>query len=169
MEAYFAGTGKTFDEGAEELIQHREAVEEGEKPGRKQFRSFWREMYDTLPKRNSKTVYNYVYRLLQNATRDHGAWPPEQIEALVELVSIHGRRWEYVSRQLNRDPAVCHTKYKQCEAEGLTISWDEHASLELLLSMIAYRVSGKTTKLKLDWVKIGEEIGRTPDSCEWQW
>ena len=94
-------SGDTFDE----MVQHSERDKSREFPCDASIISkseFWRNIYESMPQRDRRSVYRFMRRHFQASTQKPHEWTREQDDELVSLHSQHGPKWAYIAKLIGR-------------------------------------------------------------------
>ncbi|KRX03138.1 Homeodomain protein [Pseudocohnilembus persalinus] len=71
----------------------------------------WTQIASVLPDRSVQSCHN-VIRRQYNQNNYKGKWSEEEVEELIDLVELHGRKWEKIGELIGRTAGNCRDKYK---------------------------------------------------------
>jgi len=100
-------TAKIFVAIARYLKQKKLAFQDFLKCSRKG--TEWKELASCISDRSQKSIFDHFTRKFLEYRR--GKWDEEEVEKLLDLVQIHGKKWEKISRTLGRSPHRCLKKF----------------------------------------------------------
>lgn len=71
----------------------------------------WMEIAKKLPHRTVQSVYRHGLRQLHPFKR--GAWSEEECKKLHELVTVNGKKWSLIQKEVHRSADSCRDKYRE--------------------------------------------------------
>ncbi|OJJ51374.1 hypothetical protein ASPZODRAFT_138474 [Penicilliopsis zonata CBS 506.65] len=63
---------------------------------------FWKQIYETIPRRDRRSVYRFMRRHFQDSGQKPHHWTSEQDDELVSLHAHHGPKWAFIARMIGR-------------------------------------------------------------------
>mmetsp|Transcript_3398 Transcript_3398/g.9492 ORF Transcript_3398/g.9492 Transcript_3398/m.9492 type:complete len:367 (-) Transcript_3398:343-1443(-) len=140
----------------------------------------WLEIAKSLPHRSVQSVYRHGLRQLHPFKR--GNWSEEEVEHLIMLVTLHGKKWAQIQRKLNRSADSCRDKYRELDDSYIRGRWkdEETAKLQSLIReyLRAHPKSEMTElgkmveaeQIKIPWSTISKRMeNRSRLSCFKKW
>ncbi|XP_024373559.1 uncharacterized protein [Physcomitrium patens] len=174
---YIQEQGWTREEGLKKILNSRRSEAKG----------CWFVIRKCLPQRELKRLYTRARKILAPGTH-LGKWTSEEIQALMELQSVHGNNWKKISAMIGRDSYSCRDKWRITKwshtKTGLKAgAWSAEEQQKLcalvLKSLHVKSQLAKNGQLKKDhrvirddinWEFISEKMeGRDRLSCMTQW
>ncbi|XP_024373560.1 uncharacterized protein [Physcomitrium patens] len=98
---YIQEQGWTREEGLKKILNSRRSEAKG----------CWFVIRKCLPQRELKRLYTRARKILAPGTH-LGKWTSEEIQALMELQSVHGNNWKKISAMIGRDSYSCRDKWR---------------------------------------------------------
>lgn len=101
----FCNTNGLSSNAFDEMVQHSDRDKTVEFPCDASIITkpdFWRNIYESMPQRDRRSVYRFMRRHFRASTQKPHEWTREQDDELVSLHSHHGPKWAYIAKLVGR-------------------------------------------------------------------
>jgi hypothetical protein len=140
----------------------------------------WTEIAQCLPHRSVQAVYRHGLRQLHPYKR--GAWTDDECEQLLNMVTLHGKKWASIGTKINRSADACRDKYREMSEYFVRGRWKttevqqlkklihEHLQVDKDLDWRELGKYAEANGLKVAWSIISKKMGnRSRLSCFKKW
>mmetsp|Transcript_27593 Transcript_27593/g.41753 ORF Transcript_27593/g.41753 Transcript_27593/m.41753 type:complete len:315 (-) Transcript_27593:2720-3664(-) len=132
----------------------------------KKVKGLWLSVAKNFPNRPVNSVYRKGLRIIQQLTYTNGPWTELESSKLLELVTLHGKKWAKISKILGRSPDACADKYRISNKRYASGKWKD-AEVETLKRILAEHY---TDTDDIPWTAVSYRMGdRTRLSCMRKW
>ena len=98
-------------------------------------KQLWTKIAECLPQRTVQSVHNFCHRTF-HPNNYKGHWSSHEEKELLHLVKEHGKKWDLISKLLERTPTNVKDKYKQLGGDNHSHKTNEEMTIVRKLHLL---------------------------------
>ncbi|CAG0901420.1 unnamed protein product [Darwinula stevensoni] len=117
------------------------------------------------------SIYRRVVRMYEKQEKV-GPYSQEEVEALKQLVSIHGKNWKLIGAALGRSGESIKDRYRLVRDDCRNGKWNEEEEQKLsdAVHQVCGQESGEMAVSGINWTEVAQIVGtRSEKQCRNKW